>query len=505
MTAAAIEPQNVDLAVLLHGLGALPAPVNMPVTGVAIDHREIVPGDLFIARKGMATDAARFLAQAAQAGAVAAVVDEASVVATAGAKLPVFSLSDLNAVAGIVVHRFFGQPSARMQMVAVTGTNGKTSVSHFVAQCLEPDIACGIVGTLGSGRFGGLTPQLHTTPDILDVQRSLAAFHAAGMQVIVMEASSHGLAQGRLAGIEFDAAVFTNLTRDHLDYHDSEQAYGDAKKDLFRTPGLRAAILNLDDAFSLNIAAELPQSVCRIGYSLNAAGGADLACERVVGRLISQSAAGVSLDITGDFGQGRLEAPVIGAFNGSNLLASLVVLLQCGLSFESAIERLSVCTTPQGRMQIVSAPVGAPLVIVDYAHTPDALNSALAAVRAHCQGDVICVFGCGGDRDAGKRGAMGRIAELLAERIYITDDNPRTEPGDNIVGDVLAGMKVPGQAQVQRDRETAIATALHRAQPKDVVLIAGKGHEQYQDSGGTRRPFSDLSVAAKILRGYRHD
>ncbi|MBI3343462.1 MAG: UDP-N-acetylmuramoyl-L-alanyl-D-glutamate--2,6-diaminopimelate ligase [Gammaproteobacteria bacterium] len=351
---------------------------------------------------------------------------------------------------------------------------------------------------MGSGLYGRLESGSHTTPDAVTLQALLAQLHERGAPNVVMEVSSHGLEQGRVNGVEFDIAVFTNLSRDHLDYHPDMTAYGAAKRRLFQMPGLRHAVINCDDDFGRELLSTLPKGVEPLAFGLSAYDVAGIAQVRGLNlRLHSQ---GLSLDVESPWGAGRLESALRGRFNASNLLAALSVLLTMGVPLADALQRLSRVSPVPGRMELIAGRPGQPTVIVDYAHSPDALQQALAAVREHSTGRrVWCVFGCGGGRDRGKRPLMGAIAERYADFVVVTDDNPRHEDPVGIVAEILAGMVNPYAVYVRRDRAEALAFAIRHAGPADIILVAGKGHEDYQLIGAEKIPFSDREQAAKLL------
>jgi UDP-N-acetylmuramoyl-L-alanyl-D-glutamate--2,6-diaminopimelate ligase len=490
------------LGELLAGLAALPPVHDRPVSGLASDSRAVAVGDVFFACRGVRTSGEQHVDEALAAGAVAIVRAGVPGVAALANGTPVITVADLGACMGAVAHRFYGEPSAGLRVVGVTGTNGKTSVAQFLAGALsaagpgEGYAACGVIGTLGYGLYGDVHAGLHTTPEVLSSHRLLAEMRAAGARHAVMEVSSHGLDQGRVAGVRFDTAVFTNLTRDHLDYHPDMTAYGAAKRRLFECPGLRAAVLNRDDPFGRELAAALSGTPRIITYGLDeGAGGAH---PHLAGRLLEATPGGLVLEVRGPWGEQRLSAPLVGAFNAANLLAALAALVALDIPFEQAVAVLARAVPVPGRMQ----PLGGgarPLVVVDYAHTPEALRSALRAVRAHCRGRLWCVFGCGGERDRGKRPLMGAIAAAEADSLVLTDDNPRGEDGTRIIQDILGGLPAGTVVTVQRERAAAIRHAVNVAVADDVILVAGKGHEPYQEAAGVRRPFSDAAAAAAAL------
>ena len=453
------------------------------------DSRRIRPGDVFVAMPGKRSDGGAYAADAVARGAVA-VLHQGTLPPLGVPTLAVANLADL---AGEIAHLVFGRPSDQLWLAGVTGTNGKTSVSQWIAQVMTAfGRKCAVIGTLGTGFPGQLDPGVNTTPDAVSLQAALARFVDQQAVACAMEVSSIGIDEGRVNGVHFDVAVFTNLTQDHLDYHGSMAAYGATKRRLFSWPGLRTAVINLDDAFGLELARSQPGAVKVIGYTLNGQSGGDLtlaASDLVMG----DAGSGFKIDGVEFF------APVVGRFNASNLLAVIGTLLAADKSLAEIAAILHHVAPPPGRMQTLGGGTQ-PLVVVDYAHTPDALEKALGALRDTVKargGKLICVFGCGGDRDRGKRPQMGAVAERLAERVIVSSDNPRHENPMTIIANILAGMK--SKPQVEVDRAIAIDTALAGADREDVVLLAGKGHETYQEVAGERSPFSDLDQARAAL------
>jgi UDP-N-acetylmuramoyl-L-alanyl-D-glutamate--2,6-diaminopimelate ligase len=382
-----------------------------------------------------------------------------------------------------------------MTLVGVTGTNGKTSTVQLLAQAWTlQGMRAGSVGTLGAGLHGAVVPTGFTTPLVLQLHALLAELRDAGAQAVAMEVSSHALDQGRVDGVHFDVAVFTNLTRDHLDYHGTMDAYGAAKARLFAWPGLRAAVINLDDPFGRALLAALPAGVRGVGLSSRGA-QAEVRAEN-----IALEPGGIAFDLLLGDARHSVRSTLLGRFNVDNLLAVAGVLHALGQPASAVVDVLERLQPVAGRMNSFGG--GAkPLVVVDYAHTPDALEQALATLRAHAPTQLVCVFGCGGERDRGKRPQMAAIAEAGADRVIVTDDNPRNEDGDEIVAEIVAGFARPQAVEVERDRARAIARAIGEAGPRDIVLIAGKGHEPYQDIGGVRHAFDDALVARTVLEG----
>jgi len=466
----------------------------LQVRGLALDSRRVADGDIFVALAGgLHAHGLAFARDAVAAGAVLVLAEPApGVEAPQGLAAPVLWLDGLRGHLGALAARFHGDPSRDLHVVGVTGTNGKTSTVQFLAQALEHvGLRSATIGTLGAGLHGALAPGEYTTPDAIGVQRLLAGFRGAGASHVAMEVSSHALAQGRVNAVRFELAAFTNLTRDHLDYHGSMERYGEAKRRLFGWPGLRGAAINLDDAFGRRLAGALDGVEC-VGYGI----ASDDATVRA--SALEATPSGLSFDLVTPHGSGRVATGLFGRFNVSNLLAVATCLGQFGIGFEAIRSALAAMRPVPGRMACIGGG-DRPLVVVDYAHTPDALQQVLGTLRAHCVGALTCVFGCGGERDAGKRPQMGAIAEALADRIIVTDDNPRGEDGDAIVADIMAGLRRPDEAVVERDRAGAISLALARAGAGDVVLVAGKGHESSQEVDGMKYPFEDLAVARRVL------
>jgi UDP-N-acetylmuramoyl-L-alanyl-D-glutamate--2,6-diaminopimelate ligase len=479
---------------LLNGIADTPGVGDIVVSGLTLDSRQVRPGDAFFALRGTREHGIAFARGAVERGA-RVVLAEAPVAHVEGIDVPVLWVDGLHGKVSEIASRFFGRPSESLRVIGVTGTNGKTSTVQLLAQALEYlGHRAATIGTLGAGLHGRIREGERTTPDAINVQGLLAAFRDEGATHVAMEVSSHALEQGRVAAVAFDVAAFTNLTRDHLDYHGSMEAYGEAKAKLFAWPTLAAAAINVDDAFGRTLAQRLPPEVRALRLSAESRADADVRATHIV-----TSAEGLAFDVQTPWGSHAIRSRLLGRFNVANLLAVIACLGALGTPFDRIVEAVGVLEPINGRMNRLGGVSGLPLVVVDYAHTPDALEQALAALRAHCEGRLICVFGCGGERDAGKRPQMGAIAERLADRIIVTDDNPRGEDGDVIVAQIVAGLRQPDMAAVERDRAKAIALALSSAQPGDVVLIAGKGHETYQEGAHGKRPFDDLAVARQAL------
>ena len=401
---------------------------------------------------------------------------------------------------GTIADRFFDAPSSALTIAGITGTNGKTTCAFVLAQALTlAERPCAYAGTLGFGLPGTLRASSHTTVDAVSVHRQLAELRSLGAECVAMEVSSHALDQGRTSGVRFHTAAFTNLTRDHLDYHGTMAVYGEAKARLFALPELTTRVINVDDAFGAELAARAAAGRLVVTSRRATLRRATKDFAFVRAARVRTSVRGLSIDVESTWGVAKVDVPLIGEFNVENVLTVLAVLLAWDLTLAQAVAALARCTAPSGRMEAFGGAHELPLVIVDYAHTPDALGKALHSVRAHCKGRLTVVFGCGGDRDAGKRPLMGRIAAERADRVVLTDDNPRTEEPAAIVAAIRAGMQTGPAPRIDHDRANAIRTAISTAGPTDAVLIAGKGHEDYQVYGTERRPFSDQAVVRAAL------
>ncbi len=466
-----------------------------PFAGITSDSRRIAPQLAFAAYPGAVRDGRAFIGDAIARGAAAILFEARGFDWNAGWRVPHAAIADLRSRLGFIAAAVYGRPSQRLWMIGVTGTNGKTSCSHWTAQALSK---CGrraaVMGTLGNGFVDALAPSDNTTPDACVTQELLARFLRQGAAAVAMEVSSHGLDQSRVNGVAFDVALFTNLTRDHLDYHATMAAYGDAKARLLQWPGLHCAVINMGDAFGRELIRRVRAARQRvITYG---ADGADVVATRVVA-----STSGMTIDVATAHGKGTIESSLVGEFNVQNLLGVLGVLLASDIGLDAALDALGHVTAPPGRMQRLGGG-SQPLVIVDYAHTPDALAQVLRAVRPALQegGRLIAVFGCGGDRDRGKRAEMAAVAARFADRVIVTTDNPRTEDPRRIADDVIEGFRgVRTEWGVDLDRGSAIERALDDAQTGDIIVVAGKGHEDYQETNGKRIPFSDARFVAAAL------
>jgi UDP-N-acetylmuramoyl-L-alanyl-D-glutamate--2,6-diaminopimelate ligase len=480
------------LADLLHGYVDAP---RIPVRGIASDSRLLDEGFLFLAVQGMNSHGLDFLEQARKARVCAVAWDASTGSEPADIGIPVIAVDALAEKLGEIANRFYGRPSEHLDVIGVTGTNGKTTVAWMIAQAGELlDEPCAYLGTLGYGMGAVEGAEGMTTPAATELHGRLADFVDQGARHAAIEVSSHALSQGRVDGVRFDSALFTNLTRDHLDYHDNMRDYFETKARLFLDCGPRNRIVNLDSEYGDQLAAKCGQDVVTVSTRFDRTANGR---PHVFVRSIEATEQGSDIRFVSSWGDGHFTLRLPGDFNVANALLVLALLLKKGVSLAVACDVMSRLSAPPGRMQRVA--MDGLAVFVDYAHTPTALEAALRALRAHCRGRLWLVFGCGGDRDPGKRPQMGKAAEQLADHVVITDDNPRSEDADAIIGDIVAGFAHPERATIIKDRAAAIAWTIEQAADVDVVLIAGKGHENYQESRGKRVPFSDYAIAEKAL------
>ena len=489
MSRPTLPPSMAPVEVLesLYALGVTPS-------GVADDSRQIRPGDLFMAYPGDLADGRSYISDAIARGASAVLWENGEdFVWRPEWRVANLPAQGLRALCGPLAHAVFGSPSERLSLIAVTGTNGKTSISHWLAQA-HPQ-PCAIIGTLGAGFLDVAEDTGLTTPEATNLVRYLRRFADAGARACALEASSIGIEEGRLDGAHVDIAIFTNLTRDHLDYHGTMEAYAAAKESLFRWPHLRLAVINLDDPFGARLA-ECSTAEKALCYSMQGEHAARSGLVRA--EAIEEMSDGMRFWLCTPNGRARVETGLLGRYNVSNLLAVAAVLIDAGLSLSEVAERLAVLTPPPGRLEKVGGE-GEPLIAVDYAHTPDALENALTALRglADARGaGLTVIFGCGGNRDRGKRPLMGEVATRLADCVVITSDNPRDEDPASIIDDIRAGAP---DAEVIVDRAAAIRRTVLAAPDAEVILLASKGHEPYQEIAGVRRPFSDMAEAQAAL------
>ena len=497
---------------------------NVAIEGIALDSRQVQPGDLFIAIRGTASDGVAFIPQAIERGAVAVLVEKDQRVDSlvdglidgGNSTIPVIGVDSLSEYVSDIAGIFYAEPSAKMCLTAITGTNGKTTCSRLFAELMEAMASqqagnAAFIGTLGYGMVSHsgyraphdsaqpasanasaeVTDTGLTTPDAVAMQRILAELASKGAKQVALEVSSHSLVQRRVAGLKINTAVFTNLSRDHLDYHGDINAYAAAKSRLFAMQGLEHAVINSDDSVGRVILANLDQSIRAYSFSLENS-DADIYCST-----IGLSPEGLRASVVTPWGRGEISSPLLGKFNLANLLAVIGAAGAQGYELADILRCIPSLRAVPGRMELVDASAQ-PAVVVDYAHTPDALEKALQALRVHCQGNLWAVFGCGGDRDTGKRAEMGEIAQRCADKVVVTSDNPRTESPQQIIDHILQG--IGREVIVESDRRAAIRQAIFAADKNDVVLIAGKGHENYQILGAQRLPFSDQTEARLALR-----
>lgn len=487
-----------DLLSLLVGLVKNPAVIkNVEITSVSMDSRQVEVGALFIATAKQQQERQNHIEQAISSGAKAILIDEVAVDEMKYGSAQIIVLKELERKVSEIAARFFGHPSLGQTVIAVTGTNGKTSVTQFIAQCIElSGQACGVIGTLGSGRINALTETGMTTPDPVKVQAMLAAFFKQSIHTVVIEASSHALEQGRLNSVAVDVAVLTNLSRDHLDYHGDMASYAEAKKRLFRFDSVKTAVINAQDKVGQELMQELTgnKAIHVVTYGQN--------CNAVIAANDPiMTVKGVNFNLVKDALFSKIESTLLGSFNIDNLLATASSLLAIGLSFEQVVIGLQQCHAAEGRMEVYSHQ-GQPTVVVDFAHTPDALTKALQSLQQHksAQGQLWCVFGCGGARDVGKRPLMGAAVEKNADQIIITSDNPRNESNEVIVEAILNGLENQDNVYIEHDRQIAIKYAISNAKQHDMILVAGKGHEQYQEIKGLKKPHSDVEIVMNALQ-----
>ncbi len=483
----------MQLSVVLTNIAEVSEGVDRDITTITLDSREVVSGALFVALKGTQQHGLIYAEKAQEMGAVAIIWESAKSIKAPSLDIPCIEVPHLRQKLGQVADRFYSSPSQSLNMIGITGTDGKTSVSHFLAQAVNDSA---VIGTIGIGALNDLQTATHTTPDVLSVHKNLLMLKNKAIKTVAMEVSSHALDQGRVDNVLFDVAVLTNLSSDHLDYHGTVKAYAEAKQKLFSSADLKAVVVNLEDKFGRILANKSKQGVKVIGYSVGEQ--ADCSNDVLLAYDVVLSEQGVAANVSYKGQTAKLNAAVLGRFNISNLLASLGAMLALEWSLPDALDQLNQVATVAGRMEKVSE-TGI-LAVVDYAHTANALGTVLNALREHTQGKLICVFGCGGDRDTSKRPLMAEVAEKLADVVIVTDDNPRTESPEKIMQDIITGFKDAQRVHIEHDRAKAIAVALSQAKQGDTVLIAGKGHENVQILATETLPFSDKEEANKILQ-----
>ena len=501
-------PEHMNFSELIKGIYFIRQAPEISVSGLSLDSRLAQSGDLFFALHGQKVHGKNFIDEAIKRGVNVVMWASPTPQQDSREGVPIFGVPGLKEIVGTIAERFYGSPSSQQWVVGVTGTNGKTSVTQFIAQALHQKTPCGVIGTLGNGVYGQLNETVFTTPDAVTLHTLLDDMHHDDVNHVVMEVSSHGLEQGRASGVSFDVAVFTNLSHEHLDYHGDMESYGKAKRRLFESAGLKYAVINIDDDYGRKLLTSLPASTGTVSYGF----AVGTVLPSLLGSDLQLGSSGLRMHVESDWGSADLHVPLIGGFNAENILAALGALLASGIHFDDAVERLQKVSSVSGRMQayggrIIGDHIGdhvvgnerQPLVVVDYAHTPDALEQVLTTMRQHTTGKLWCLFGCGGERDTSKRPLMAAVAERLADRVIISDDNPRNENSQVIIADILQGFKHANDVLVIPDRAKAIESLILEVEESDVVLIAGKGHEEVQIVGDQRLPFNDGKEVEKAL------
>ena len=491
-----VAKQNIhwQLQDLLSGFVLIKEQHNVEITGLALDSREVKPGDLFVALAGTQQHGAEFIPAAEKAGAAAILYEAGYELELPKLDLPLISMAGLSEQAGHIAHRFYAEPSKKLKVIGITGTNGKTSSSWFMAQALQQDKqSVGVIGTLGTGLFGDLSPSLNTTPNVFMIHQLLADFLNRGIEYVVMEVSSHALHQYRVSGIEFHSVILLNISRDHLDYHGTMDAYVESKQRLFTDYLSKYQVFNIDDENGRKFAQTITES-----YAISLENNHQDIAHTIQAENIQQSDQGMMFTVHSPWGEERFSTSLIGRFNLYNLLSVITVLGLSGFSLSEIKQRLVNLTSPPGRMQIIQG-TNTPLVIIDYAHTPDALEKLLQTVSELNKDKLLLVFGCGGDRDRGKRSLMGEVASCNSDHVFLTNDNPRGENPMGIIEDIQQGIVSDINVTVELDRSEAIALAIAKADRSDVVVVAGKGHENYQLVGEQKFTFSDQAWVERYL------
>lgn len=507
MAAMKQQPQEtMSLKEILKDFSVVEFLPDVEVSGITLDSRKVKPGFIFVAIEGRFDHGLAYAEAAVERGAVAILCDAdfdqycQQILAKLMTKIMCVPVKNLQRKLAGIAARYYQYPKSEMGVIGVTGTDGKTSVTHFIAQALNTkSTPAAVIGTLGNGLVDRVEESSHTTPDVISVHEMLSGFYRSGADSVAMEVSSHGLDQGRVNEVEFEMAILTNLSRDHLDYHGDIDSYRKAKKKLFTESISHCQILNIDDDFGVELFETLKQgeSVWLYGLDINkVTQSSHYACaENIV-----THAQGMTFSLKSSAGSAEVKLALIGGFNVYNALACCCVLLQRGLKLADVVARLEKLHTVAGRMELIRRPEK-PSVVIDYAHTPEALTQALENVRKHTKGKLVCVFGCGGDRDAGKRPLMAAAAERLSDVVIVTNDNPRNESAEQIIDDIRQGFKKESGVVIEPERARAIEQAISMSTKDDVVLLAGKGHEEYQLIGNQKIPFSDRQVALACLEG----
>jgi UDP-N-acetylmuramoyl-L-alanyl-D-glutamate--2,6-diaminopimelate ligase len=467
--------------------------IKAPIQSITADSRLVEKNSLFMAYPGHYSDGRDYIADAIKKGAIAVLWEDEGFDWNQDWDVKNIAIPNLQLQAGVIASQFYKKPSSALWTVGVTGTNGKTSVTQWIAQAFNYIHRKSVViGTLGNGFLDSIESSNNTTPGPVELQKMLADYLSLGAEVVAMEVSSHALDQGRANGVEFDVAVFTNLTRDHLDYHKTMGAYQQAKRKLFQWESLKASVINHDDAYGKSLAEELNHAQKHtLTYGIKSG--------EIRATNLTLHDTHFSMHVISPYGNADVQVGLVGEFNVYNVLAVLSVLLVSGLTFDMAIEAISTLSPVKGRMQMLGGDT-LPLVVVDYAHTPDALEKVLTTLKKQTKSKLICVFGCGGDRDKGKRAKMGKVVGQLASAAVVTSDNPRSEHPDEIIHEILQGIEA--NYLVEPDRAKAITIGIMSAKAGDIVLIAGKGHEEYQEVAGIKTYFSDVEQAQAVLDHY---
>lgn len=504
MMPAIKQQSDILLSALLNGIKVIDVESDCVINSVQIDSRLLGVGDLFVALSGSTEHALSYLNDVLASGAVCIMYarDDAEKyqqqLNNCRDKIIQIEIDSVRDVLGVILSRFYNEPSKQLDVIGITGTDGKTSVSRFIAQALSIDTKTAVIGTTGNGIWGELVPATHTTPDVVSLHKILFDLKNESASTVVMEVSSHGIEQKRIAGVDINTAVLTNVSRDHLDYHGTIENYRNIKKQLFNLESINNVVVNLDDEIGNELAIALHETKNVWGYSLKPV--EQVKFNSVYAKTITTNANGFSVEAVTPLGLVEFNLPLLGRFNVSNALTVLCVLLLNNIELTEAASRIEQIQTAPGRMECFKSKEN-PLVVVDFAHTPKALELALQAMSEHCKGKVWCVFGCGGDRDQGKRPLMAAAAEKYSDNVVLTDDNPRNEKSENILEQVLVGFENKNQVTVISSRKAAIEYAIENASVNDVVLVAGKGHEEFQLIGDLKIPFSDRVEVQRIIGG----
>jgi UDP-N-acetylmuramoyl-L-alanyl-D-glutamate--2,6-diaminopimelate ligase len=491
----------IKLSQLLHNIANVSSNMDVGISGLSLDSRLVKPGDLFFAYPGADCDGRMFIDDAIKRGAKVILAEEGDLrPLSSSVNFPILFVKQLQQRVSEIAARFYNHPAHKLKIIGVTGTNGKTSCTNFIADILKQlGSRCAILGTLGNGIYGALQPTSLTTPDAITIQKILSECQQKETEYTAMEVSSHSLQQGRVNAVPFSVGIFTNLTQDHLDYHGSMESYGNAKKKLFTELSPQHNVINADDVFGSQLIEALSPHKKIYAYGIHRKLIPTDSVEYIQVDEVQLNHTGIHANVFTPWGKGEFHTRLIGEFNLSNVLAVITALCLLEIPLPNVLNGISHLKPVPGRMQTLGGQ-DKPLVVVDYAHSPDALEKVLSALRSHCRGKLYCVFGCGGDRDRGKRPLMAKIVESLADYIIVTDDNPRTEDAKKIVSDILKGFIHAEKIQVQHDRAAAIKEVIQSAQAGDCILIAGKGAEVYQQIGSEKIPFSDAEEVKKILR-----